>query len=167
MKLLGAIRRRPLASGAVALVLIAALGFGIYWFKPHYAFIDRQASDAVPASMVTLASGAFKSLEHGTSGKAMLVELPDGKRVLRLEDLKTSNGPELRVYLSSVPAQDDWFVYDDQDFVDLGDLKGNVGSSNYELPAGTDPAKYQSAVVWCRRFSVGFGVAPLEKPTAK
>jgi hypothetical protein len=73
-----------------------------------------------------------------------------------------SNGPDLRVYLSVLPAPDDWYVYDDEEFLDLGDLKGNIGSQNYLLPAGIDLEKWKSAVIWCRRFSVGFAVAPLD-----
>jgi len=52
----------------------------------------------------------------------------------------------------------------DDAFVDLGGLKGNLGSSNYLIPAGTDLSGFRSAVIWCRRFSVGFGVAPLNVP---
>jgi len=145
----------------VALAVAGAAS--LYWFQPHKLFFDSHAEAERPTEGGTLARGSFRSLEHQTSGNALLIELPDGRRLLRLEDLKTSNGPELRVYLSSVPAQDDWFVYDDGPFLDLGDLAGNVGSSNYELPAGVDPAPYISAVVWCRRFGVGFGVAPLAR----
>jgi hypothetical protein len=122
---------------------------------------DAMAGDASASEPVTLVSGEFRSLEHGTTGAALLIELPDGTRFLRLEGLETSNGPDLRVYLSSVPAQDDWYVYDDEEFVDLGPLKGNIGSSNYEIPADVDLSAFETAVVWCRRFSVGFGVAPL------
>jgi hypothetical protein len=123
---------------------------------------DAMAGGQSGAEPVTLASGEFRSLEHGTTGAALVLELADGTRFLRLEGLETSNGPDLRVYLSSVPAQDDWYVYDDEEFVDLGPLKGNIGSSNYEIPANVDLSGFESAVVWCRRFSVGFGVAPLE-----
>jgi len=35
------------------------------------------------------------------------------------------------------------------------------GSQNYAIPAGTDLLAFKSAVIWCRRFVVGFGVAPL------
>ena len=111
----------------------------------------------------TLASGRFTSLEHGTTGRAAVIELEDGSRFLRLEDLETSNGPDLRVILTDQPLSDDWHVWDDGTYVDLGALKGNLGSSNYEIPRGVDPADFQTAVVWCRRFSVGFGVAPLER----
>jgi hypothetical protein len=114
--------------------------------------------------VVTLAEGPFSSLEHQTTGTALVVELEDGTRFLRLEGLETSNGPDLRVYLSDQPVSDDWFVYDDGAFVDLGGLKGNLGSSNYQIPSDVDLGDYRTAVIWCRRFSVGFGVAPLDPP---
>lgn len=127
---------------------------------------DAMAGGASVSEPVTLASGEFRSLEHRTAGGALVLELEDGTRFLRLEGLETSNGPDLRVYLSSVPVQDDWYVYDDAEFVDLGPLKGNIGSSNYGIPADVDLSGFESAVVWCRRFSVGFGVAPLNEAAA-
>ena len=42
-----------------------------------------------------------------------------------------------------------------------GALKGNVGDQNYDLPAGVDLTVYRSVTIWCRRFSVNFGTAPL------
>jgi hypothetical protein len=92
----------------------------------------------------------------------IVLELADGRRFLRLENLDTSNGPDLRVYLTDQPLSDDWHVWDDGVIVDLGALKGNVGSSNYEISAGMDLSRFRTAVVWCRRFEVGFGVAPLD-----
>src|SRR5436190_1966930 len=76
--------------------------------------------------------------------------------------LITSNGSDLRVYLSELPADRGWHAYGVH-YIELGALKGNRGSQNYRVPAGTDLTRYQSAVIWCRRFKVGFGVAPLER----
>jgi hypothetical protein len=64
------------------------------------------------------------------------------------------------VYLSEIPASDDWHAYGER-YLDLGALKGNRGDQNYEIPPGTDLTRFESAVIWCRRFTVGFGVAPL------
>jgi hypothetical protein len=177
-----AIRRHP---GRTAAALVGLGAFAIYWFGPQYLFIDRRVDEAVPtvgsavdspgsagdqgtsspggaaAGPVILAEGEFVGLEHDSSGRAAILELLDGSRYLRLEELDTSNGPDLRVYLSDAPASDDWYVYDDGEFVDLGALKGNMGSSNYEIPRTVDLSRFRSAVVWCRRFSVGFAVAPL------
>src|SRR6266545_4802355 len=76
------------------------------------------------------------------------------------ECLDTLNGPDLHVYLSEVPAGGDARAYGER-FVDLGKLKGNKGNQNYRLPVNVDLSRYRSAVIWCKRFTVGFGVAPL------
>jgi hypothetical protein len=115
----------------------------------------------VPTGPTTLTRGSFRSLEHATSGAAVVLEVADGSRFLRLEDLRTSNGPDLRVILSDRAPSNSWYGYADGDHVDLGGLKGNVGSQNYAIPAEVDLSRYRSALVWCRRFTVGFGVAPL------
>ena len=92
--------------------------------------------------------------------KAIVLRRPGGSVILRLERLSTSNGPDLRVYLSRVSASSELHAYR-TGFIDLGALKGNQGSQNYAIPAGTDLSAFKSAVIWCRRFAVGFGVAPL------
>jgi hypothetical protein len=40
-------------------------------------------------------------------------------------------------------------------------LKGNVGDSNYRIPEDVDLSGFRTAVIWCRRFTVGFAVAPI------
>jgi hypothetical protein len=166
--------------------------FVFLYFEPQKLFLDQEVNEAAPeaasrqsvsvesppavgevvpeaAAPATappqprqLASGAFRSLEHSTVGTATVVELPDGGRVLRLEGFETSNGPDLRVYLSA-GSNDAFFGREyGRDFVELGELKGNIGSQNYPIPSSVDLAKYRNAVIWCKRFSVGFGVATLQ-----
>ena len=86
--------------------------------------------------------------------------LNDGtqQRFLRFEDFATDNGPDLNVYLSSAPADAPAGEFDD-DFVDLGDLKGNVGAQNYEIPTSVDLSHHSTVVIWCVRFRVAFGAA--------
>ena len=159
------------------LVAVALVVFVVVWFQPQKLVIDERADEPIPVAQPSetdsnesgsprvrpqiFATGSFQSLEHTTSGTAEVIALPDGRRFLRFEDLETSNGPDLRVYLSEVPASDDWYAYG-EGYVDLGALKANLGDQNYEIPTDVDLSKYVSAVIWCRRFSVGFGVAPLE-----
>lgn len=160
------------AGVAVAAVLAVTLGiFAIVWFQPQKLFIEETVREGLvdegapsataTPSVVTLASGSFRSLEHKTTGTARLVRLSSGKVVLRFEGLNTSNGPDLRVYLSKKPSTLGWRDYGDR-FIELGKLKGNIGDQNYEVPSGTDLSQYRSAVIWCVRFAVGFGVAPLD-----
>jgi hypothetical protein len=158
---------------AVISGLILAVGlivFVLVWFQPQKIFIEKTVNEDVPMAtvqptasnpvMTEVASGAFRSLEHRTTGRARLLRLADGSTVLRLEGLSTSNGPDLRVYLSEVTSDKGWHAYGDR-YLDLGGLKGNRGSQNYRIPAGTDLSRFRSAVIWCRRFKVGFGVATL------
>ena len=86
-------------------------------------------------------------------GIAKVINLADGRTFLRLENLKTTNGPDLYVYLS--------VGKDALDIVNLGRLKGNIGNQNYEIPAGTDLSKYNTALIWCKAFSTLFGSAKL------
>jgi electron transfer DM13 len=125
------------------------------------------SSDANPEATVSAVSdeqfplGEFIDLAHEGSGTAQIVELDDGSYVLRLENLEVFNGPDLRVILSAAPLSDDDGAYDDVEFLDLGDLKGNLGNQNYEIPAGTDLSKYETVAIWCRRFNVSFNAAEI------
>ena len=181
MARLGPLRltRRGLVIGAIALVVVVAAG--LWWFEPQALLIDERVDEAFPRiersepepaaekpdtkpddpqRVMLLAEGPFRALDHSVHGKALLVELGDGSKFLRFEDFEVENGPDLKVYLSAASAKGSSGFTDD--FVDLGDLKGNVGDQNYELPNGISLDRYRSVVVWCRRFSVGFAVAPLE-----
>ena len=188
MRIVGAIRRHPGRTTVVVLTALAALIAGFLWFRPDRLFVDRavdevlpgaaaspvmggeeaadgepaEDGDAEPAGPTTLAEGTFMSLEHQTRGRALVVETTDGRRFLRFESFETSNGPDLLVYLSAKAPEgaDDWHGYD-RDFVDLGPLKGNIGNQNYRIPGGVDLDRYSTAVVWCRRFTVGFAAAEL------
>lgn len=161
MQVRSVIARRPLAT-SLAIAGLAAMIFGLFWFQPHKLFIDQQVDEAAPAeSAATEATGDFVSHAHGTTGRAMLLTLDDGSRLLRLENFATDNGPDLRVYLSSAAATESGDAVT-QDFVDLGGLKGNMGNQNYEVPAEVDLSRFESVVIWCRRFSVAFGAAALD-----
>ena len=181
MDVVGAIRRHPGWTAGVAVLGLAVAVAGFLWFRPDRLFTDDPVDEALPgqaspvegetapaeeipanAAPANLAQGRFLSLEHETTGRALLLETADGRRFLRFEAFETSNGPDLLVYLSTKePAgPDDWYGYD-QDFVDLGPLKGNVGNQNYRIPEGVDLDRYSTAVVWCRRFEVGFAAAVL------
>jgi hypothetical protein len=175
-------RRHPLIS-ATALTGMGLVIFVLLWFQPQKLFLSKTVNDPVPGVIETapaeeanrnptadqssspglqvVRAGSFRSLEHATTGRAIVLRRPAGRLILRLERLSTSNGPDLRVYLSHVPASSDLHAYQ-TGFIDLGALKGNRGSQNYAIPAGTDLSAFKSAVIWCRRFAVGFGVAPLQ-----
>ena len=106
------------------------------------------------------ASGEFISRSHPTQGQVEVLGDGTGQRFLRFEDFRTDNGPDLNVYLSAAPPDAPVGQFTDV-YVDLGDLKGNVGSQNYEIPRDLDLDLYSTVVIWCVRFSVIFGAAEL------
>ena len=110
---------------------------------------------------VKVVSGRFHTNAHKTDGLATIYRLADGRRVLRLTQFATSNGPDVRVYLVAAGDVQDEGAAKQAGFLDLGALKGNIGDQNYDVPAGLDLSKYRAVSIWCRRFSVNFGAAPL------
>ena len=174
-------RRRLLA--AIAVVAAVLLVVGAAWFEPWRLFTERTVDEAVPqveppseedsgdtgkpAEPVeprVLLAGDLISHEHETSGTVRVLELADGTRILRLEGLATSDGPDVHVWLSDAEVEDSrdgWFVFDDGAYHDLGEIKGNRGNQNYELPDSVDLDRFASVSLWCDRFDVSFGAAAL------
>lgn len=149
---------RPPATGSEPAPSASAADGGAPGEKP------ASAATPSPTGPVTVASGELISHEHATSGRVDLLRLADGSHVVRLENLDTSNGPDLRVWLTDAPVKEGragWHVFDDGAYVSLGELKGNKGSQNYPLPRGVDPSRYSSVTIWCDRFDVSFGAAEL------
>ncbi|MFG1844257.1 DM13 domain-containing protein [Micromonospora carbonacea] len=121
-----------------------------------------------PTGPTLVSRGDFVTHEHDTSGSARIVRTADGRHRLELVGLDTSNGPDLRVWLTDQPVREGvagWRVFDDGRRVELGRLKGNRGDQAYDIPAGTDLTALTSVSIWCKRFSVSFGAAPLRAAT--
>ena len=113
-------------------------------------------SDSEAADPVALASGTLMGADsfHQGSGDVTVYELADGSRVLRLEDIDVTNGPDLHVFIS--PSADDVMG---PGYLDLGGLRGNIGSLNYDLPSDYElPAEF-TVVIYCVPFSVVFATA--------
>jgi hypothetical protein len=148
----------------ILLVLVVGGVAAWYAFRPERLFINQQVNEQFPTASAAgnkLSSGQFHSGAHETKGTAAVFQLADGKKTLRLTDFTTSNGPDLHVYLVAANDAKDSDAVTKAGFVDLGSLKGNIGDQNYDLPANTDLAKYRAVTIWCKRFSVNFGTAPL------
>lgn len=176
--------RKPAFWVVLVLLVAIVLSVALYLFQPWRLFTNRAVDESLPTESTsapsqtgtgeptepasgprTLATGSFITHEHDTSGTVKVVELADGKRVLRLENLKTSDGPDLRVWMSDQkvkPGTAGWRVFDDGKYVELGPLKGNEGNQNYAIPEGTDIDELSSVTIWCKRFSVSFGAAALK-----
>jgi hypothetical protein len=112
--------------------------------------------EQTPFAQTTVATGRFSGTDdfHFGRGTASIIEVEPGQYHLRLQDFSVRNGPDLYVYLS--PVADDYA----EDALEVGLLKATDGSFGYDLPAGTDPGRFRSAIIWCKQFSHLFAVAP-------
>ena len=155
--------------------LVVLGGVGWYLFRPELLLVNKkvneglvtasaatagQASEGATAP-VSILAGQFHSVAHETKGTASVHDLGGGRRVLRLTDFATSNGPDVRVYLVAAQDASDNATVTKAGYIELGKLKGNQGDQNYEIPAGTDLTKYRAVTIWCHRFAVNFATAPL------
>ncbi len=150
----------------VALVILIAAGAAWYAFRPERLFTNQRVNEQFPTAQASsantkLAGGQFHSGAHETKGAATVVQLADGKKTLRLTDFQTSNGPDVHVYLVAAEDAKDSDTVTRAGFIELGSLKGNIGDQNYDLPANIDLSKYRAVTIWCKRFGVNFGTAPL------
>lgn len=160
-------------NAVIAVIAVLAIGTGWYLFRPERLFINQSVNEPlVPAASAmpsggdamaeaVIASGSFHGVAHETMGTATVHQLADGSRVLRLTDFHTSNGPDVQVYLVAANDAKDNDTVTKAGFVLLAALKGNQGDQNYTLPADLDLGKYRAVTIWCRRFGVNFGTAPL------
>jgi hypothetical protein len=149
----------------VTLLAVIIAGAGAWYaFRPERIFINQRVNEQFPTAAAAnsqLATGEFHSGAHETKGMAAVFQLADGKKTLRLTNFATSNGPDVHVYLVAAQDAKDNDTVTKAETVDLGALKGNIGDQNYELPSNADLAKYRAVTIWCKRFSVNFGTAPL------
>ena len=106
-----------------------------------------------------LAKGEFRdgAPGHRGSGKATLGRDAAGKLVLVLENFSVTNGPDLRVILSSDAEGSG-------DGLDLGKLRATDGTFTYSVPDGTDLASYRSVTIFCAAFPTVFAYATLGAP---
>lgn len=117
-----------------------------------------------PVGPIDLATGTLISHEHETTGTVRIIELPGGSRQLAIENLDTTNGPDVHVWLSAGPVVegfDGWFTAGGHPYVDLGMIKGNQGNQLYDIPADVDLSAYPTVDLWCVQFAVSFGAAAL------
>src|SRR5260370_21003418 len=151
---------------AIPGLVIIALFFAWYAFRPERLVVNHRVHEEFPTAKggspeQTVASGTFYGVAPPTTGPASIYRIGDGSRILRFTNFRTSNGPDVHVYLVAAADAKDSASVQSAGFIDLGSIKGNIGDQNYTLGPDVDLSKYHAVSVWCKRFSVNFGAAPL------
>lgn len=136
------------------------------WAMVEAALVDDAPMDeAMPADMEpeVIRRGEFRDADdfHKGSGTATIYRLDDGSHLLRFEDFRVTNGPDLRVLLSPAPDVLSRDALEEVGYVELDKLKGNVGSQNYPISADVEVGDQMTVIIYCKPFHVLFGVAVL------
>lgn len=169
-----------MSRGRLVLLLVAVPLLAVGWWLGSPLFLDDRVSEAFPtapaaaapgadapaaAEPVRLATGTFQDQDaiHKGSGEVSLYRLADGSHVLRFENFEVTNGPDLKVIVSSGRSFADHDELDAAGWTELEALKGNIGDQNYVLPADVDVDDLGSVIIWCKAFSVIFSVASLDR----
>ena len=112
----------------------------------------EEEENIIPMSYAGMFVGVGDGV-HDAQGDTFTIPLENGNEVLRLENFKATNGPDLYVYLSTDKEA--------SDYIDLGRLKANSGNQNYDIPSDANLEKYNNVLIWCKAFGVLFGSAEL------
>ncbi len=100
-------------------------------------------------------NGSFSSGPSGTVSGQVKIFLKDNKYILSLENFLTTNGPDLKVYISKemFPAN----------FIKLGNLQSTNGNQLYDIPGTPDFTIYKYVQIHCEQYNHLFGYALLGK----
>ena len=122
-------------------------------------------------SETLLQTGSFYPVVHAGSGTVKIVQKSSGKRVLRLENFVTENGPVIYVWLSTAiePKSSAAVGLNVGDYEQLGDAipagtRYPIVSQDFDIPDATNLAHFKSVVIWCVKFKVNFASAALQTP---
>lgn len=132
---------------------IAVLGAVIGVPAAYGQAMDSTAAMAAPAKVY---GGAFRGIDnHNAEGRYTLLQR-DGKYVLEFaESFKFDRIPDGYVVLSNRPnAIDGSSVF-------VAKFTTRRGAQTYILPQGVDPSQFRYVLVWCKKYAVPVGAAPL------
>ena len=141
----------------VAMVIVVG-GLGYWLISP--LFITREVHEDIQELMriaepKVIQSGTFVGADnfHRATGEVKLLRVGEKYYVRFENDFTVTNGPDLFIHF----GKDGQYAAAAR----ISDLKGNVGSQNYAVPADINPLEYNELWIWCRAFSVPFGTAKL------
>lgn len=134
----------------LAISVIFLLLFGVSCKKTSTVTLNENAE----TSAVLKYQGSFSGIgSERVSGQAKIY-LQNGKFTLALENFSTTNGPDLKVYLSQQAEPNN--------FIKLGDLKSTNGNQLYNISGMPDFTKYRFVLIHCERFNHLYGTAEIK-----
>ncbi len=122
-----------------------------------------EESTAIRNVPFVILAGDFTTIDamHQAQGTASIYQAGEARYILRLDPLSVTNGPDLHVMLSphQMPRTSTEAL---TGALDLGPLASNTAAQNFDIPAGTDLARYRSVVIYSLSLNVVYTTAELQ-----
>jgi hypothetical protein len=136
------------------MILAMILGFTACKKDKGALLEEPPLNEMVDTASVLKYSGNFiNGPSGGVSGIAKIYRQANGKFVLKLENFRSTSGPNLHVFVSK--------ELDPKTYSDLGALKSLNGNQVYEIDIAFDPKPYSYVLIYCVNFNHLFGSASI------
>ncbi len=136
----------------VKLILILMIGIVPVFISCSKTSTEKLDEMVSVSSSLKLSENFIGYGSEKVSGKANIF-LDNNKYTFKLENFSTTNGPDLKVYLSKASSP--------VDFISLGNLKSTNGNQVYEITGSPDFSKYRYVLIHCEHYNHLYGSAEL------
>ena len=141
-------------------MIMAALFLGASAFV-SVPTASAQTETAIETVQEALPSGTFVKKKKKVAGEWEVVQRDGNTYIVFSDDFKTSNGPDLKVFLSPKDIASVTGKTATEGSISIGELQKTKGAQEYLVPAEVNLADYASVLVHCEQFSVLWGGADL------
>lgn len=114
------------------------------------------------AASQTVATGSFYRIDQVGRGRLTIYRLANGRYALRLSDFYVTANIDLEIRFHPLrkPRTTGQYLSAPSKFV--APLDVTTGSMNFLVPAGVDPRRYRSVVIWCPLITSAYAAATLD-----
>lgn len=110
-----------------------------------------------------VAGGSLYRIDQVGKGRMTIYRLAGGRYALRLSNFYVSPNIDLELRLSPLRAPHSTHQYLSTPARLAAPLDITTGSLNFVLPAGVNPLRYRSVVVWCPLITSAYAAATIER----
>lgn len=110
-----------------------------------------------------VASGSLYRIDQTGRGRLTFYRLSSGRYALRLSNVYVTPNIDLEIRLHPLPAPKTTRQYLSAPSKLAAPLDITAGSMNFVLPAGIDPLRYRSVVIWCPLITSAYAAATLNQ----
>ena len=110
----------------------------------------------------TVATGSFYRIDQVGRGRLTIYRLANGRYALRLSNFYVTANIDLEIRLHPLRRPRTTRQYLSAPSKLVAPLDVTTGSMNFRVPAGVDPRRYGSVVIWCPLITSAYAAATLD-----